>query len=128
MAIAERIATVTWQNGVHARPSVSLVKLAKQYTSEVWLSTSAQMLANGKDIMSVMALAAPAGAEIRIVAIGADAEDAVIAIQQLIRADFDMCHWIDTDEGSINKSTGDTYGTVKRRRGHREGNRGGDGA
>ncbi len=74
--------------GLHARPAAEFVKLATRFESEVWVEKDG-LEVNGKSIMGVMMLAAEPGAEIRIRAVGADAEAALDALLDLVRRGFD---------------------------------------
>jgi len=74
--------------GLHARASAKLTQLAGRYAAEIWLSRNDRRV-NAKSIMGVMMLAAGKGSQITIEAEGADAEDAIAAMLQLIAAKFD---------------------------------------
>ncbi len=74
--------------GLHARASAKLTQLAGRYAAEIWLSRNGRRV-NAKSIMGVMMLAAGKGSQITIEAEGADAEDAIAAMLQLIAAKFD---------------------------------------
>lgn len=70
--------------GLHARPSATLVNLAKQYSSDIRLRRGDDT-ANAKSIVSIMGLAVGYAQKIVITAHGADAADAVEAIAQAVR-------------------------------------------
>ncbi len=73
--------------GLHARPAAQLVKLASKYASEITISRDGMPI-NAKSIMGVMMLAAERGPTASIRAVGADAEDAVNAMAELVAAGF----------------------------------------
>jgi len=73
--------------GLHARASAKLTQVASGFASEIWLSRSGRRV-NAKSIMGVMMLAAGQGTTIVIEAEGADADQAVAALLQLIRDRF----------------------------------------
>jgi phosphocarrier protein HPr len=73
--------------GLHARASAKLTQVASGFASEIWLSRSGRRV-NAKSIMGVMMLAAGQGTSIVIEAEGADADQAVAALLQLIRDRF----------------------------------------
>jgi phosphocarrier protein HPr len=73
--------------GLHARPAAEFVKVATRFKSEVWVSKE-EIEVSGKSIMGVMMLAAEYGSQISIRASGADAEDAVAALVQLVEGRF----------------------------------------
>jgi len=74
--------------GMHARPAAELVKLAGTFSAEIRLEKDG-LEVNGKSIMGVLMLAAERGAQLRISADGADAEDAVAALADLVGRGFD---------------------------------------
>jgi phosphocarrier protein HPr len=74
--------------GMHARPAAELVKLAGTFTADVRL-TKDGLEVNGKSIMGVLMLAAECGSTLQIAAEGADAEDAVDALVDLVSRGFD---------------------------------------
>ncbi|MGL4662592.1 MAG: phosphocarrier protein HPr [Culicoidibacterales bacterium] len=71
-------------SGIHARPATVLVNAASRYASDVKLGYNANEV-NLKSIMGVMSLAVPSGAEVRIIAEGDDAEQAVEGILTVLR-------------------------------------------
>jgi phosphotransferase system HPr (HPr) family protein len=110
--IATRTVRVTWRNGVHARPAAEMVKLAATFISDIQIARSdGGPAADAKDIMDIMMLAIAEGTNIVIRAAGLDAEDAAIALHQLVRADFDMYHWSKPDAKgrSVHHPSGRVY-------------------
>jgi phosphocarrier protein HPr len=73
--------------GLHARAAAKFVTTASAYQSEITVSRDGRSV-NGKSIMGVMMLAAAKGTEIRVNAIGDDAEAALDAISSLINDYF----------------------------------------
>jgi phosphocarrier protein len=73
--------------GLHARAAAKLTHVASGFQSEIWLSRSGRRV-NAKSIMGVMMLAAGQGTSVLIEAEGADAEQAIAAITQLIADKF----------------------------------------
>ena len=89
-ASAEATVLITHDVGLHARPSVKFTKLAKTFAAEVEIA----LAANGpwfdaKSIVKVMATKAPKGTVLHIRASGDGANDAVDALVELVRRDFD---------------------------------------
>ena len=81
---------ITHAVGLHARPSVKLTKLAKGFHSRIEIAGSeAGPWIDAKSIVKVMAMKAKQGSELMVRASGADAEQAVAAIIDLVRRDFD---------------------------------------
>lgn len=75
--------------GVHLRAAGALVRVAGQYEADIWIEHQGTR-ANAKSIMSVLSLAAAKGAELNVFAEGADAEQAVNAICELIANEFEV--------------------------------------
>ena len=73
--------------GLHARASAKLTQLAAKYQSEVWMSRN-QKRVNAKSIMGVMMLAAGKGTTVQLETSGADEQEAMDALVQLIEARF----------------------------------------
>lgn len=83
-----RSVTIANAYGLHARPAAEFVKLANTFKSEILVSKDG-LEVNGKSIMGVMMLAAEPGSEIRIRAVGVDAEAALDALLDLVKRGFD---------------------------------------
>ena len=73
--------------GIHARPAALLVKTVSQYQSEVTVEKEGAM-ASAKSIMGLLTLEGHQGATLKFIATGADAEDALNAVQDLIAKKF----------------------------------------
>jgi phosphocarrier protein len=89
-SILEARETVQIRNrlGLHARPAAEFVKLASRFDAEIWVEKE-DLEVNGKSIMGVMMLAAEAGSEILIRAVGVDAQAAVESLTTLVNNGFD---------------------------------------
>ena len=74
--------------GLHARPCSKFVKLATSFRAEVWVSKDDQTV-NGKSIMGLVMLAAGQGSVLVVKCEGADAQDAVAALEKLLLSKFD---------------------------------------
>ena len=83
----EREATIVNPLGLHARPAAQLVKLASSFSADIEIAKD-EMAVNGKSIMGVMMLAAECGSTIRLKADGADAEQALDALAQMVAGGF----------------------------------------
>ncbi|ESX98861.1 MULTISPECIES: HPr family phosphocarrier protein [unclassified Mesorhizobium] len=89
-AFAEATVLITHEVGLHARPSVKFTKLAKSFAAEVEIALSANgPWFDAKSIVKVMAARAPKGTMLHIRATGDGADDAVRALVELVRRDFD---------------------------------------
>lgn len=79
--------TIQNELGLHARAAAHFVKIANRFRSSISVHKDS-VAVNGKSIMGVLMLAAAKGTEITIEAEGADAEQAVAALGQLIEDKF----------------------------------------
>jgi len=73
--------------GLHARASAKLTQTASRFKSGVWIARNGRRV-NAKSIMGVMMLAAGKGSTVIVEAEGADSEQALAAILQLIADKF----------------------------------------
>ena len=78
---------ITNKLGLHARASAKLTQLAGRFASDVFLARSGRKV-NAKSIMGVMMLAASRGTTITLEVDGADEEEAMQALEQLITDKF----------------------------------------
>ncbi|MDP3621312.1 MAG: HPr family phosphocarrier protein [Polynucleobacter sp.] len=79
--------TIINKLGLHARASAKLSQLAAQFQCEVLLSKNGRQI-NAKSIMGVMMLAAGIGSTVTLETIGSDADEAMLAITELINNRF----------------------------------------
>jgi phosphocarrier protein FPr len=73
--------------GLHARPAARFVSLANQYQAKIFVS-KADHEVNGKSINQVATLGVRQGDEIKIAAVGPDAQEALEAIYSLAAENF----------------------------------------
>jgi phosphocarrier protein len=85
--MAKADAAIVNKLGLHARASAKLTQVASAYACEIWLTRNGRRV-NAKSIMGVMMLAAGKGSTVTIEAEGADSEQALAAILQLIADKF----------------------------------------
>jgi len=77
------------EGGLHARPAVTLTKLAKTFSARILLaSDAAGPWIDAKSVVKVMAMKTRRGAQLHVQAAGADAAQAVTALVKLIEDDF----------------------------------------
>lgn len=86
--ISQTLVTIQNKLGMHARPAMSFVDIASNYQSEITVKKGAQSV-DGKSIMQMMMLAAVRGTQLTIEAKGPDANDAIIALRDLVARNFD---------------------------------------
>jgi phosphocarrier protein HPr len=81
------------RTGLHARPSVRLTQLAKQFAGTIELALSEEgPWVNAKSPVKVMAFQAETGASLFFRARGEGAEQAVAAIVALVEENFGEAH------------------------------------
>ena len=80
---------VTVQNkvGLHARPATFFIQMANEYKSSIWVEKEERRI-NAKSLLGVLSLGIVGGAEIKIIADGADEEDAVNGLVDLVESGF----------------------------------------
>jgi phosphotransferase system HPr (HPr) family protein len=83
--IARRRTEVGQAHGLHLRPAARFVEVAKRYAAEVRVHCNGSE-ADGKSVVDLMSLAAGFGMALELEARGPDAEEAVIALADLISA------------------------------------------
>ena len=69
--------------GLHARPTATLVNLAKKYDSKIMLKRGDDQ-ANAKSVIAILGMAVLRGDKVQIIAHGPDAADAVAALEEAI--------------------------------------------
>ena len=79
--------------GFHARPAAEFVRLAASFRCDLWLEKDGVEV-NAKSIMGVLMLAAEKGSQLMIRAKGADADDALTALGDLIAGGFEEMHGV----------------------------------
>ena len=79
--------TIINKLGLHARAAARFVQLASSYESEISVSVNGKKV-SGKSIMGIMMLAAAKGTTIEITVAGADEEEAMIKLEELILDKF----------------------------------------
>lgn len=75
------------RRGLHARASAKLVKLVEGFDAQVEVSRDGQTV-GGTSIMGLMMLAAGPGCSIRIATAGPEAEQAMVAVSDLVETGF----------------------------------------
>ena len=83
----ERRITIINRLGLHARAASKFVNVSNRYTSRINVANAGKVV-NGKNIMSVMLLAATQGTELVLEIDGDDEEEALQAIVGLIEEKF----------------------------------------
>jgi phosphocarrier protein len=73
--------------GLHARASAKLSQLAAEFPCEIFLARNGRQI-NAKSIMGVMMLAAGIGSTVTLETVGEQADEAMIALTELINNRF----------------------------------------
>ena len=79
--------TVINKLGIHARPAAVFAKTANKFKSDIFVEKDGETI-NAKSIMGLMMLAAGPGSKLLVVCQGADAAQALQAIEELIASKF----------------------------------------
>ncbi|RME04960.1 MAG: HPr family phosphocarrier protein [Planctomycetota bacterium] len=81
--------TIVNKYGLHARPAMKFVELAKQFASTISVSKDGEKV-NGKSVLELMTLEGTCGSTLTIHAEGTDAQKAVEALVKLVKNKFDL--------------------------------------
>jgi len=85
--VQRRTVVIVNKLGLHARAAAKLVTLASEFASEIHVERGVRRV-NGKSIMGVMMLAAGQDTSIDLIAEGADEEQAIERLAELIANRF----------------------------------------
>jgi phosphocarrier protein len=80
--------TIANKLGVHARPAALFVKTANRFACEIFVEKDGEKI-NGKSIMGLMMLAAGPGSKLTLHVKGADAPQAIVELEALVKRKFD---------------------------------------
>ena len=83
-----RSVTVVNRRGLHARAAARFVTMAEQFVATIEVARD-NMVVCGTSIMGLLMLAAAAGSELEIRAVGREAEPAIDALAALVASGFD---------------------------------------
>jgi phosphocarrier protein len=83
----EQKVTLGSKSGLHARPAAVFVQHAKSFQGQITL-VKGEKTANGKSILSVLALGAEQGDEITLKTSGSDAANALSKLVRLLEGDL----------------------------------------
>jgi phosphocarrier protein HPr len=78
---------VRHEAGLHARPASQFVKLAKQFSSNVTVSSSGKTV-SAKSLVLILTLGVQPNTEIEVTAEGVDEQEAVVALVGLVERHF----------------------------------------
>ena len=75
------------QVGLHARPATFFIQKANEYKSSIWIEKEERRV-NAKSLLGILSLGIVGGTSIRIIADGADEQQAVDALVELVESGF----------------------------------------
>ena len=73
--------------GLNARPATFFIQRANEYKSTIWVEVNDRRV-NAKSLLGVLSLGIMGGTNIRIIASGADEEEAVESLVGLVESGF----------------------------------------
>lgn len=88
MPIMETSLVITNKVGLHARPASMLVQTAARFQSKIQAQYG-EKTTNAKSLLGILTLGATSGVTILVRAEGEDAEQAIIALTDLVQRNFD---------------------------------------
>ena len=77
---------VRCESGLHNRQATYFVQKANEFSSSIWLESDNRKM-NAKSLLGIMSLGIVTGAVVTLSADGADAEDAVNALETMLQRD-----------------------------------------
>lgn len=80
-------AVVNNQVGLHARPATFFIQKANEFKSSIWVEKDERRV-NAKSLLGVLSLGIVKGTAINLIADGADENEAVEALAELIATNF----------------------------------------
>ena len=75
------------QVGLHSRPATFFIQKANEFKSSIWVEKEERRV-NAKSLLGVLSLGIVKGTAITIIADGADEEEAIATLSELIDSDF----------------------------------------
>jgi phosphocarrier protein len=75
------------QVGLHARPATFFIQKANEYKSSIWVEKEERRV-NAKSLLGILSLGIVKGSAIRIIADGADEQQAVEGLIKLVESGF----------------------------------------
>ena len=78
---------VRCESGLHNSQATYFVQTANEFGCSVWLESGSRKM-NAKSLLGIMSLDIATGATVNLIADGADAQDAVAALEVLLQRDI----------------------------------------
>ena len=75
------------QVGLHARPATFFIQKANEFKSSIWVEKEERRV-NAKSLLGVLSLGIVKGTTVKLIADGADEDEAIATLAELIDSDF----------------------------------------
>ena len=75
------------QVGLHARPATFFIQKANEFKSSIWVEKEERRV-NAKSLLGVLSLGIVKGTAVTLIADGADEDEAIATLAELIDSDF----------------------------------------
>ena len=75
------------QVGLHARPATFFIQKANEFKSSIWVEKEERRV-NAKSLLGVLSLGIVKGTTVTLIADGADEDEAIATLSELIDSDF----------------------------------------
>ena len=80
--------TINNQVGLHARPATFFIQKANEYRCSIWVEKDDRKV-NAKSLLGVLSLGIVCGTAVNIIADGADEQEAVDTLAELVNSKFE---------------------------------------
>lgn len=77
------------QVGLHARPATFFIQKANEFKSSIWVERDESRV-NAKSLLGILSLGVMGGTTIKIIADGADEQEAVDSLANLVQSGFNQ--------------------------------------
>lgn len=76
--------TIQSKVGLHSKNATKFIQLANDYKSSIWIESSERRV-NAKSLLGVLSLGVIQGMTVKLIAEGADEQEAAVAMQNLVK-------------------------------------------
>ena len=77
---------VRCESGLHNKQAIFFVQKANEFSCDIWVESGSRKM-NAKSLLGIMSLEIVTGTTVSLIASGADAETAVLALETLLQRD-----------------------------------------
>ena len=78
---------VRCESSLHNKQATYFVQKANEFESNIWLESGSRKM-NAKSLLGIMSLGVVTGSTVTLIASGADAQDAIDALETLLQKDI----------------------------------------